>query len=220
MFELEAQMTPHAESWLASKGFVVRREYEAPWGVCDLVGVSANRHHVRKRLRQGQKNPIGTPLRVAIYSRILRCSNARVSSLSKAYSRYVSSEQILNEIELLRRGGYVECLSGGKLRAIDGWVPLQKRIVAIELKLSRVREALDQATSHLQFADESYVGLPMETARNVACGKRRAWFEERGVGVLGVAPGCCRRIVVSRPTLSPDDLAQMQCVERFWRSIR
>jgi len=61
------------------------------------------------------------------------------------------------------------------------WDP-NYRIVAVEAKLSRWRDALAQATSYRTYADESYVALPVRQAMTAA--KSRDLFDAAGVGLL------------------------------------
>lgn len=53
-FLLESEIADAAIYWLHSQQLAVKREFPTPWGVCDLVAASLNRHYVAKRLRSGQ----------------------------------------------------------------------------------------------------------------------------------------------------------------------
>lgn len=86
----------------------------------------------------------------------------------------------LEKWELIRR------MAGGYFGA--GVLQWPKSIVAIEAKLTRWREALDQAIAYTQYADQSYVALPEMFAGPAlrACDT----FKSNGIGliVLGVRP--------------------------------
>ena len=43
-------------------------------------------------------------------------------------------------------------------------MPLHDRIVAVEMKLSGIADALDQALQNKAFAEESYVAFPTDVA--------------------------------------------------------
>lgn len=64
------------------------------------------------------------------------------------------------------------------------------RVIAIEAKLTRWADALDQARSYRRFANASYVALPLDVLR-----RRREHFrrdcETAQIGLLGVAPDSC-----------------------------
>ena len=99
-------------------------------------------------------------------------------------------------------------------------MPLQDRMVAVELKLSRVEEAMRQALNNLAFADESYVALPGDIARRVASTPSRwSTFFAAGVGLLGVTRSRCQVVVAPRKIEQwRDKPVQLYCVEKFWRS--
>jgi hypothetical protein len=63
------------------------------------------------------------------------------------------------------------------------WMPLASHIIAVELKLSRIREVVDQALWHTYHAHQSYIAMPLKNAE-------RAMEKEKvgRVGVLGVTP--------------------------------
>jgi hypothetical protein len=115
---------------------------------------------------------------------------------------------------------FVVSPSRGRLQKVNGWMPLQDRLVAVELKLTRIDEAMQQALNNLGFAEESYVGLPVELARRVAANASR-WSDyfDAGVGLLSVARRGCQVLVSARKTGNWTDTAiQLYCVEKFWRT--
>ena len=96
-------------------------------------------------------------------------------------------------------------------------MPLQKKIVALELKINRVNEVLHQAINNLEFADISYAGFPMDVAKRVVEGKKKEKFSEKGIGILGVASQGCK--VLLKPTSlksNANKIMKAYCVERFW----
>ncbi|MFC1636691.1 hypothetical protein ACFL5Z_17825 [Planctomycetota bacterium] len=214
-------MVEPAEAWLTSKGLMVKREFPTPWGICDLVGCSFNKRNVRKRLRLGQKKPVGSHLRVMLLSDIPE-ENDRPqitpSQLAETYSDFFDTERIVSELNRLEKDKFVQKTASGSVYKLNGWMPLQKKIVALELKLSRVQDVLHQAISNLEFADESYVGLPMKTASRLARSNTVSPFIEHGIGILGLnrenykvfrSPTCRKK--------RTDPVFQSYCVERFWR---
>ncbi len=46
--------------------------------------------------------------------------------------------------------GFIVRTDTQALQKINGWMPLQKRLVAVELKLSRVEEAISQAVNNFR----------------------------------------------------------------------
>jgi len=221
-YRLEAEMTPVVLRSLERRGFLVRPEFAAPWGVCDLVGVEFDPARVRHRLALGQLDVIGPPVRIELLSRIptgATGSYAKISRLRNEFSGILDEDRLGEELARLERAGFVEFPKRGAVHRLNGWVPLQRQIVAVELKLSRPLEALNQAVSHLRFADKSYVALPAELAHRVVASSRRRVFMESGVGLFAVEQNRCRTAIEPGPSSTQvDTLLQMHCVERFWRT--
>ena len=176
MFAYETEMVSPATKWLESLGLMVKAEFGAPWGLCDLVGVSMQGKRVAKRLRLRQTKPVASPTRAAILLRIPDVEAPKCITLGKLVrdcAPAIPEDVVLRETRRLIADRYVVQSSRQRLQKLNGWMPLQKKLVALELKLSRVEEAMMQAVSNLGFADESYVGLPGQLARRVLSGKQR-----------------------------------------------
>jgi hypothetical protein len=221
-FKLETEMAPVVCEWLRNSGLTVKEEFSLPWGICDLVGVSLNRNCVRKRLTMKQTKAIGPLWRVDLLRHIPDQETGRAISpqqLERVYGNRVPAPVIATEIEKLVADRFVLWTRRGSLQKLNGWFPLQKRIVAVELKLMRVSEALCQAASNRSFATESYVAFPDEMARRLSIGTRVSDFADAGVGILAVGHDACRVIFPSSTRgIKTDRTLQMHCVERFWRS--
>jgi len=83
-----------------------------------------------------------------------------------------------------------------------------------------VSEALRQARRYLAFADESYVGLPVESAGNVAEGSGRAQFLSAQVGLLGISPEGVSVLIPSsgrKRRGKSGTVTQTYEAERLWR---
>lgn len=221
-FRFEQDMLPSAQRWLYRQGLLVKREFYTPWGVCDLVGVSLNGQRVKERLSFGQKRPIGPLIRVEILNSIPDVKEgqfATLEGLEAEYEGFIDASQIRAAVENLMRNKFIVASAKGGLQKLNGWAPLHSRIVALELKLNRVEEVLDQAASHLAFAEESYTGLPAGLAERIAESPRAARFRSEGVGILSVGRNRCKVVLPPDARRGPKDLAlQMHCVERFWRT--
>jgi hypothetical protein len=220
-FDYENQMVVPAEAWLRSKGLIAKREFPTPWGICDLVGCSFNRHNVRKRLRLSQNKPIASYFRVLLLSQIPDEQDHPITPrrLAKTFSHFFDEVRIASELNRLEKDRFVRRTPCGSFYKINGWIPLHKKLIALELKLSRITDVLNQAVAHLEFADESFVGLPLPTAKRLLDSKRKGDFVATGVGILGVGSSGCR--VLLRPDTSKSNqnaVIQMHCVERFWRT--
>ena len=221
MFKSEANMTKPTARWMQSEGLLVKPEFITPWGMCDLVGLSFKERSVSYRRRLGQRLPVSSLTRAALLFRIPDDKTITLRSLARQCAPMIPEEVLNEHMQRLIDDGFVRCSSGDHLQRLNGWVPLHKRLIAVELKLKRVEEAMSQAQNNLIFADESYVGLPKDLAVRVAA-KRARWssFLDNGVGVLAVAPRACTVVIPSRHRSSvPDPVVQFYCVEKLWRAF-
>lgn len=221
-FRYEREMVAPARKWLFEQGMMVKEEFATPWGICDLVAVSLNDKRVRERLFLGQRTAIGPLIRVEILNAIPEVEARKqriISEIVSSYHGILNALQIRAEVERLIAGKFIKEEANGAIRRVNGWMPLHRRIVALELKVSRVQDALAQATSHRAFAEESYVGLPRDLADRVAASRRAEAFRAEGVGILSITKNRCKVLLHACGQRYPLRASlQMHCVERFWRS--
>jgi len=222
-FAYEHQLVIPATDWLKKQGFEIKREFPTPWGICDLVGCSFNKRNVKKRLSRGQKKPIGNQLQVTILSMIPDVEKERGGitdyDLHSRFSNLIDPSKINREIDKLITNKFIQKTNSGELQRLNGWIPLHKKMVALELKLSRIEDVLHQAICNLEFADESYAGFPLEVAAKLIRSKKKTEFVNNGIGILGITANSCKLFLKSRPNkLQSNLILQMYCAERFWRS--
>ncbi len=109
---------------------------------------------------------------------------------------YSQVDRITPRLRALERRGVIEQPSDGVWVVRRKTILKRTRVVAVEAKLSRWRDAVQQAVSYLAFANQSYVALPRAIAeRNdalrEACWKGRvglALVEPRRVTLALIAP--------------------------------
>ena len=221
-FQLEREMSAYAMDWLEQSGLHAKKEFYTPWGICDLVGVEFSRRRVQQRLRLGQRNPIGPPLRIELLNHIPEVQTGKsitVGRLEREFQNIVTGFEVRRELERLEQAKFIQSPRSGLFQKLNGWIPLHKTIVAIELKLNRIEEALSQARSHLEFATKVFVGLPCSVAERLIKRNRVAQFTQSGIGILAVGRKSCRIVFPAREKKVPlHSVWQMHCVERFWRS--
>jgi hypothetical protein len=215
-------MAPPVVRWLTRSGLKVKREFTLPWGVCDLVGVKLDARKVKLRLSYGQTRAVGPVLRLLVLSRIPDCGSGksiRFERLLRDLSHSVEPEVLSRELVTLMRDRFIKSTKRGSFQKLNGWAPLHFRIVAVELKLNRISEALGQAGSNRAFATDSYVALPMRRAVRVAHSERANSLVRRGIGLLGVSQRACFELIKPRTTKGiSDEIVQSHVVERFWRT--
>jgi len=220
-FEFESEMTKPVEDWLINQGLQVKREYPTPWGICDLVGCSLNKTKIRKRLKLGQRQPIGSQFRVLLLSYIPDIDQQQVVSFSglyKDFANFLDESYLEKELSRLIKDKFVQEVRTGFFQKLNGWFPLHKRIVAVELKLARISEVLSQARSNLEFTDESYVGLPFNRAKELFAKRENRGLMEKGIGLLGIGQEGVKVLLRSRRRNESNQVLKMHCAERFWRT--
>jgi hypothetical protein len=225
MFRRESDMTPSVTRWLKGAGLHVKPEFVTPWGICDLAGLSFNSEHVSHRLSLRQRKTVASITRAALLLEVPDVEERRSISMDRLARRFASTigeEHVTAEVERLIADGFLVRTSRGRLQKLNGWIPLQNRLVAVELKLSRVEEALVQAKANLGFAEESYVAFPMPMARRIA-GDPSPWvsYFDDGIGLIGVLRQRCEVLIPYSPSSSNYAPAvRLYCVEKFWRTHR
>jgi hypothetical protein len=223
MFNYESCMRQSVVGWMQALKLIVKSEFTSPWGICDLVGLQFNKRHVAHRLKLGQTRSISSMTRAALLLLIPDIETHKsitMRRLACECASIVQPETVIEETQRLVTDGFVICRSGDRLQKINGWMPLQKRFIAVELKLKRVEEAMLQAESNFGFADESYIALPEELAMRVATRPaRRKDFLTSGVGLLSVTPKSSVIIIRSRRrSAEKNPVAQLYSIEKFWQT--
>jgi len=222
-FDSERDMTLPATKWLTSQGLLVKQEFRTPWGICDLVGLQLAPAQVARRLKLGQRSCIGPPHRIALL-RLLPTTKAEDTISLAGLSAQIGlpPDRIAEELRRLVERRFIQRRADGSFQSLGAWTPLHRRIVTVELKLSRIEDAIAQARAHLAFATESFVGLPAHIAERFMERGRADELKQIGLGLLSVCQRGARVLIPSRskPTNVPNAVLQMHCVERFWQSFR
>jgi hypothetical protein len=221
MFERESEMAVAVARWMKATGMTAKSEFVTPWGICDLVGLRFNPEKVACRLAQKQIRAISSITRALLLLQIPDIQEKRAITLNTLVKRFAPSipeEVIRRETARLIADRFVIASSRCRLQKMNGWMPLQDRMVAVELKLSRVDEAMRQAVNNLGFVDESYVALPADVAgRVISSVTRWSKFFDLGIGLLAVAQYNCEVLQPAGKTGNWTDRAiQLYCVEKFW----
>ncbi len=223
MFKAEANMMKPVLQWMQSLNLAVKSEFITPWGMCDLVGVGFRKGNVKRRQKLRQTRAINSMRRAALLHRIPDAAthaSITLQRLARECASIIPRDVVFQETQRLVTDRFIQRLSGDRLQRLNGWMPLHKRLMAVELKLKRVEEALWQARNNLAFANESYVALPEQLASRVA-DKPSRWeaFLNDGVGILAVTPSSCDILIRSQqPPSMLDNVVQFYCIEKFWRT--
>jgi len=112
---------------------------------------------------------------------------------SKTYSRLDRVRSLVGD---LLKTGAVVCQESGYLTLSQAMAGISVEIYAVEAKLQRWRQALNQAESYLSFAHQAFVAMDATaTPRTQAVITE---FESRGIGLIAVEPHSFEWVV--RPT--------------------
>ena len=220
-FRTESAMRAPVERWLESQGFLTKAEFPLPWGICDVVGIQLSETHAKKRVSSRQTQPVSSLELIQLLDSIPSEKAITLTRLHSMLRTSQSTSEINSALQRLEKQRLVSFPRRNHIQKHVGWTPLYERIVAVEMKLCKVRVALAQARAHLMFADESYVALPSDVAGRLSDSDRRQEFMDLGIGLISVAKeGAGVVLVRDNPTPSPTDLSRLfkaHCAERFWR---
>lgn len=161
----------------------IERELVVGGSIADLVLLLGD----GERRGQGPK-----PLSVAesVILSVLRRDGATTSDeLSRRCGLNGKTARLLGRLD---RMGLVKRTSSGRISADRSWLT-STRIVAVEAKLLRWRDALAQATTYRRYADQSFVALPDAYAAPALAGADL--FRAAGVGLLVVSSSGTRRAI-------------------------
>ena len=92
------------------------------------------------------------------------------------------------------------------------WMPLYEKVVAVEMKLSKMAKVLFQAQMHYREVTESWVAMPEPFASRIV-----AKCREPGIGVLAVGETC--DVLLPARVHDPDSPSwnHHRIAETFWR---
>lgn len=218
-------MTPFVDRWLSASGFCVKHEMVFGWGVCDLVGVKFSPSQVQKRLGFGQRESVGSFRRLLVLMAVPDIRSRRSTCPSRIADRFDGSltiDEVREHLEGLTRARFIVQTAVGNFQKLNGWMPLEKQLIAVELKLDRVSEALEQAIANQRVTADSFVAMPLQTALNVIRGRKYDEFVRNAVGLVGVSRRGCEELISTRPkrVSGVDFVVRAHCIERFWRTFR
>jgi len=143
----------------------------------------------------------------------------RERDMKAVVTEWMHQEGLLVKAEILLGYGFCDLvgvsfdpeMAARRLKRRKDFHPLHTRIIAVELKLTRLAEVIRQARINLHAVEESYVAVPMKRAVRVA----KAW--DNIIGLLGVTPDACSVLVPPRPNDLCNEQRIEHQVEKFWR---
>ena len=186
-------------------------EVPAAQGIADVVAVRFDQEAIRQRL-EGGVGPIGSPLRVRTLDLLRDDRFTQIGTIARKIGSnpYALMRSTLGPLAEL---GIVE-VAGATVRATGLWRPLGGHLTAVELKLSKWRDALRQADNLALSADRTWVVLDQARAKGAV--DASDYFRQFGVGlaVLDVEGGL--RVIVSPQRRRPERWLRSLFAERAW----
>lgn len=190
---------------------LVLAEVPAAQGITDVVAVRFDASAVRHRLEAGV-GPLCSPLRVRTLDLLRTDRGIRVATLARKVG---SNPRALTRSTLrpLAETGLLE-MSDGFVRATGAWRPVGAQLTAVELKLSKWRDALRQADNFALSADRTWVVL--DEARSAAAVAAKGNFRDFGIGLALLGSDGRLRTVVRPRGRRPERWLRALMAERAW----
>lgn len=186
-------------------------EVPAAVGIADVVAVSFDPEALRHRLA-GNVGPLLSPLRVRTLDALRDQRPYRVRNVARKVGSN-GRALLRSTLAPLAELGLVE-LSAHSVRSTGAWRRIGAQLTAVELKLSKWRDALRQADNFALSADRAWVVLDEKRAKSAI--EAAGHFARFGVGlaVLGLDG---RLRIVQRPRgRRPERWLRALMAERAW----
>ena len=193
---------------------VVGGEFSAGYGIADLVGGELCPSSCREREELGIRSALDNRLALDALMIIQRRKRTSLDYLLNRMpvSRSTISGKIL---PLLSNYGLIDRCQDGRIRARFELPNPARKVVAIEAKQSRWREAILQARRYTFFANQTYVALWNGASESV---DKRLLYRHR-LGLISVESNDAE-VVIEAPLLSPRRASMHRfCAEWLYKQL-
>jgi hypothetical protein len=198
----EASMVSVLKHYLEDRDLFTVQEYNAGYGIADLVGFRISYENCNKRIANEQKSPLERLEFFKLLEALPDIESGLATTLSELSSVLPVSENRLQYhwLKLLEELGYVKRLDNKEYVKINGFIPIVKEIVAIEAKLTDWKKGAVQAKRYKVFADRTYLAIHERAAHRVDT----QLLAKHGIGLLIVAERSVREEIAA-PKIGPRD---------------
>lgn len=218
--DLEAHLAGTVLLWLGEQGMMQVTEFVTPWGVADVLGIRPNIDRVKARIAAKHLDPVSDAHAMQLLLSLPADGKPkRLADIARKFEPLLGPDLFERAVRNLIRKRFIVHEGASLIRRTE-WMPYHEQLIAIELKLRRVEEALAQARRHKAITVDSYVGMPAVIAEKVAFTERRSEFEAAGVGLLSVQDGSCKVLIppnTSQKTVI--EAQQLSAAEACWRTV-
>jgi len=133
---------------------------------------------------------------------------------------YLLAREYFPAVEFwLHNGGCCDIVAGKYADRVGRSVPNLLRVVAVELKLEKVGEALGQAKRNAPHCDWSYVAMPSDRVRKLKCSTRLR-FRKEGIGLIEVHEDLSEVVEVIAPKHQATFGYRDKNRKKLWRRVR
>ena len=199
MSRLEAQMImPIRTLMTAEMGLdFAAQEVTAGYGIADLVGTAFDEENCLQRERMSLSIALDHYYLIAVLTTLHR---SKRTSLQYVLERVDISESTLRKLILpkLTHLGLIERYRDGYIRLFADIPSPVQRIVSVEAKQTRWREAIIQARRYTFFSDQTYIAIWSDALHRVD----RALLYRHRLGLISVTPEIAE-IVIEAPSRRP-----------------
>lgn len=210
--EMTALVTAQVRRLMPPGGaHVVIGEVPAAQGIADVVAVRFDTDALHERFNSSV-GPITSPLRVRVLHMLSKNRPVRTSTLA---ARVGTTATALTRSTLgpLAELGLVE-LRTDTVRSTGVWRPVPAHVTAVELKLSKWRDALRQADNFAISADRAW--LVLDAARSAAAVRESAFIASFGVGLAVIGSTGELQVVAPPRGRRPERWLRALMAEQVW----
>jgi hypothetical protein len=191
---------------------VVTREFTAGYGVADLVGAVMSESSCQDRKRLGVATPLDHRYLIEVILALKSRPNRPVPYITKRVS---CSESTLRGKVLprLRSAGFIERDANDCVSLVVEPPKPTERIVAVEVKQTKWREALLQARRYTFFAEQTYVAVWSEITARVD----RKLLRKHRIGLISVGAEQAHVVLEAPKRLAREPRMNHYCAEYLYR---
>lgn len=160
---------------------IVDREFSAGYGIADLVGGTMSKKNCMIRNLMGLKKPIDHHHLIEVFLALKSGTRHLIKSLLNriSFSESTLRKKVLPKMATL---GLIEREANDYIRLLKIPPNPTERIVAVEVKQTKWREAIIQARRYTFFADQTYIAVWNGTVNNVD----KTILNKHQIGLIGV----------------------------------
>jgi hypothetical protein len=169
-------------SMLKSKQLTFSEEFEYGAGRADVVYSNTDKEALKKRIKLGMDEPIKEGLELKVFLTIEGKNLVKEKEFYETIS--LRKRKVRKAIEHLESKGFLERARDGIIKSNPDLHNHIETAVAVELKLSKWKKALEQAERSKSYSEYQFVALDESRIRPAKNNIEK--FRSKNVGLLGI----------------------------------